>query len=77
MSLDGARLQTIPSTALSERSSWTNAFCVLNDVDLSSLPYFQLRDMFDSEGNHLSSIAVAALADFTRCKNSIPRYLDV
>jgi hypothetical protein len=43
-------MQSIHSTDLFELRTLPNAFCVLPNVDLNDLPYFQLRDMFASEG---------------------------
>jgi hypothetical protein len=37
-----------------------------HNVDLSDLPYFLLRDMFNSDGTHFFLHAAELLADFVK-----------
>ncbi|KAH7317270.1 ankyrin repeat-containing domain protein [Rhexocercosporidium sp. MPI-PUGE-AT-0058] len=41
--------QNNQTVVLPDSRTWRNAFCVLNNVDLSDLPYFQIRDMLNSK----------------------------
>jgi hypothetical protein len=64
--------EDISSFAFSKRHTWQNAFHMSHTVDLSDLPYFRLRDFFNSDGSYILffSIEVSTL-NRKRCKEGI------
>jgi hypothetical protein len=72
MNMNDFRFESTSLFDLSKRHAWQNAFHVSHNVNLSDLPYFRLRDMFNSAGTYLFLITVeVSKLNFKRCKEGI------